>query len=451
MSSFIKSADRQAVAGLQKNKSSRLPHHQLLKQQEKKRDHRAMKKSIKKNYIYNLIYQTFTLITPLITIPYISRILGSFGIGQHSFTASIASYFILFGSLGFSVYAQREIARFQDNKIEQTKIFYEIIIARSISVFLALIIHVSILCSGVYGETYTLLMWILTINIGATAFDITFLLQGNEEFGTIALRNVIVKIVGILTIFLFVKNESHVWLYTLCQSVILILSNLSLWTRLPKMLVKIGLKDLNIRRHFIPTLRLFIPTVAVSIYTVLDKTLIGILVPGTTVIDGVEKNVSDIENGYYDQAEKIIKMAMTVITALGTVMVPRNSYAIASGDIDSFKRNIRNALKFVVFFGLPIVLGIVALSDNFSSWFFGKGYEKVPYLMITLSPLVIVLGFSNVLGLQYLLPQKKDSKYTVAVSLGAIINLILNIFLVKSYWSFGAAIAKFQQKPQSLF
>ena len=177
---------------------------------------------IKKNYIYNLIYQIFGLITPLVTLPYVSRILGSVGIGQYSFSYSIVSYFTLFASLGFSHYAQREIARYQGNKEEQSKIFWEINIAKLISVTFSLIIYVVTILFGTYGD-YEQLMWILSLNIISIVFDIAYLYQGNESFGIITLRNVIIKILGIILIFSFVKDSNDVWIYTLCQTIILII------------------------------------------------------------------------------------------------------------------------------------------------------------------------------------------------------------------------------------
>lgn len=398
-------------------------------------------KSVKRNYFYNLAYQLFLLITPLVTTPYISRVLGSSGVGQYSFTYSIITYFVLFGALGFGYYAQREIARVRDDKREQTKVFYEILIARLISVLVSLGVHILIIFTGVYGVTYSKLMWILSINIIATAFDVTFLFQGNEEFGIIALINTFIKIIGIILIIVFVKNESHVWVYALCQSIALVLSNIVLWIRVPKLLSKEHDTRLNIKRHIIPTLRLFVPTIAVSVYTILDKTLIGLLIPGKIMVEDVEKNICDIENGFYDSSEKIIKMAMTIITSLSTVMIPRNSYALSVGDIDSFKLNINKALRFVFFLGIPIMFGLIAISYNFSPWFFGNGFDKVPLLMSIMSPLVLLIGLSSVLGLQYLLPQKKDKKYTIAITSGAILNFVLNIFLISLYWSIGAAIA----------
>lgn len=399
------------------------------------------KKSVKLNYIYNLIYQIFTLITPLITAPYVSRVLGSSGVGQYSFTNSIVTYFILFGALGFGYYAQREIARHQGDKVEQSKIFWEIIICRSISVGLSLIFYLVLLFLGVYGEDYTLLMLILTINVVATAFSIEFLFQGNEDFLTIVIKNIVVKVLGILGIFIFVKKPSDVWLYILIHSLITIGSYLSLWTKLPKVLCKVDFKSLNPIRHLKPTLRLFIPTIAVSVYTMLDKTLIGVLIPGETEVNGVIQNISDIENGYYEQSEKIVKMAMTIVTSLGTVMIPRNSQAIASGNLDGFKKNISGALRFVFFVGTPIMFGLAAVANNMCPWFFGDGYEKVPSLMMMFCPLIMIIGFSNVLGLQYLLPMKKDKKYTIAITSGAGVNLVLNLILIRLFWSYGACIA----------
>lgn len=400
------------------------------------------KNNIKKNYIYNLIYQLFALLTPIITIPYISRVLTSSGVGQYSFTYSLVTYFTIFASLGFNFYAQREIARHQGDKYNQSKIFREIILARLVSVGCSLILYVILILTGIYGEIYTTLMWLQTINILAILFDISFLFQGNEEFGIIALRNIIIKCVGILAIFIFVKNSSHVRIYVLCQSAILIISNLSLWIKVMKFLVKVPFKELNIKRHYRPTIRLFIPTIAVSIYTMLDKTLIGVMIQGTIKnAAGEIVSVSDIENGYYEQSEKLVKMAMTVITSLGTVMIPRNSQAIATNNMDEFNKNIDGALKFVFFLGVPIMFGLIAIANNFSPWYFGEGFEKVPNLIMMFSPLILIIGLSNVIGLQYLIPLGQDKKYTIAITSGAFLNLSLNLCLIYFFWSYGACIA----------
>ncbi len=401
---------------------------------------------VKKNYFFFLINDLFLILIPIVTTPYISRVLGKVGIGQYSFLYSITSYFILFASLGFVTYAKREIARQQNNKHEQTIIFWEIFFARLFSVIISLILFFLLIVFGNFDSSEKTLLSILSINIIAVAFDLTYLFQGIEKFGILTVKNILIKILGLTLIFIFVKNETDLWLYTFLYSVITIVANISLWPNLPKFIEKVNFRELNIKRHIMPTIKLFIPTIATSIYTILDRTLIGILVPQTVVeiaSDGSQtiQNMADIEVAYYVQSEKIVKLVITVITAMGAVMIQRNSFIISNGKFDTFRKNIHLAINFVMFLGVPIMFGLSAIASNFSPWFFGPGYDKVPMLIMILSPLAIIIGLSNVLGIQYLLPLKMDNKYTFSVTFGAIVNLVLNLFLITFYWSIGACIA----------
>lgn len=388
-----------------------------------------MAKSVKKNYIYNLIYQLFLIIVPLAVTPYVSRVLGVDGVGQYSYTYSIVTYFTLFAALGFAYYAQREIAKHQGEKKQQSIVFWEVFIARLIPVALVLIVYLFLAGFGVYGEKYNTLMLIMAINVVAVAFDVSFFLQGNEDFAKLVIRSVIIKVLGIAAIFIFVNDSDDVWVYTLIQSLTVILANLSLWLYLPKILTRVSIKELRPLRHLKPTLILFLPTIAISIYTSLDKTMIGIITG------------SDSENGNYEQAEKIVKMLMTIITSLGTVMIPRNSNKFKEGDIEGVRRNIYTSCKFVFFMGVPLCLGIICVADNVVPWFFGDGYDKAANIMKILSPIIIIIGLSNVFGLQFLIPTGRDKKYTAAVICGAVSNFVINIFLIYYLQSYGAAIA----------
>lgn len=410
------------------------------------------KKSIAKNYVFNVLYQIFILFTPLITTPYLSRILKPEGIGQYSFTASLAFYFTLFASLGFGLYAQREIANHQGDKAAQTRIFYEILLLRFCSTAISTLISCSLAWAGVY-QNYTNLMWLWLIQIAASEVDITFFFQGNEEFGKIVLRNILVKTLTIVLVFTLIKDASQVWIYVLLMAGSTFLGNLSLWLYLPKYLAKVALKDLHPWHHFIPTFKLFIPTIATSLYTLLDKTLIGLLITdtytaqetvivnGVSVVQETTKRYADLENGYYEQAGKIVTMALTIITSLGTVMIPRNSQEFSSGHLEQVKKNVYFATNFVWILGIPLMLGIAAIAPNIIPWFLGPGYEKCVLLMQLFSPLVLLIGLSNVFGLQYLIPTKQDKKYTIGILSGAVTNLILNFVLIHYYWSLGAIIA----------
>lgn len=387
-----------------------------------------MNKSIKKNYIYNVIYQLLIIIIPIITTPYISRVLNPEGVGQYSFTSSLITYFTLFASLGFLYYAQREIAKYQGNKKEQSIIFWEIIICRLLSVFIAVFINLLFVVIGLYGD-YSILMLVLTINIISVAFDISFYFQGNEEFGKLVINNILIRVISVVAIFVFVKDSNDVWVYVFINSIATILGTSIMWTNLKNRLEKISLKTLKPFKHLKPTIRLFLPTIATSIYVILDKTLIG-------VITG-----ADAQTGFYEQSEKIVKMLLTVITCLGTVMIPRNSYEIQQGNIDKVKINIYKTFHFVWLMGLPIMCGISVIASNLVPWFFGPGYETCILFIEVLSIIILMIGMNNILGLQYLIPMGKDKQFTMSVVTGAIMNFALNIVLIYFYGAFGAVIA----------
>ena len=386
-------------------------------------------KSVKKNYLYNMIYKMFLIIVPILVTPYISRVLGASGSGQYSYTYSITTYFTLFASLGFDNYAQRLIASHQNDKKNQSIDFWEIFIVRLIPVFSTLIVYYLLIIFNVFGMKYTKLMWILSINIISVMFNIVYFFQGNEEFGIIIFRNIFIKFLSIVAIFTLVKGEKAIIIYTFIEALSILFSNLSLWGYLPKYLTKIRFVDLHPLRHIGPTFVLFLPTIATSVYTALDKTMIGIITH------------SDLENGNYEYAEKLVKMSMTIITSLSTVMIARNSRNFALKKYDLIKKNIYMSCKFVLFLGIPICFGLIAVADNMIPWYLGNDYEKAASLVKVLSPLVIIIGFSNVFGFQFLIPCHMDYRYTLSVLFGAFTNFIINIFLIKIAGAHGAAIS----------
>ena len=384
------------------------------------------KKSVKKNYIYNLMYQILVMIIPLITTPYLSRVLGAENIGIYSYTLSITTYFILFGSLGVSMYGKREIAYLQDNKKERTKTFYEILLMKTITLFLSLILFYICFCrQGQYHLYYRILILELIANI----IDISWFFHGLEEFKKTVIRNTIVKLISIVCIFLLVKTKADLNKYFIIYVLSTFLGNITLWFYLPKYIEKVSFKELRILRHLKPTLLLFIPQIAVQLYTVLDKTMIGSLV--------IEKS----EVGYYEQAQKIIKLLLTIATSLGTVMMPRIAHTYASGNHEQLKKYMNTSLSYIMMIAFPLMFGIISISNHFVPIFYGKGYDKVTILMSIISPIIIFIGLSNVIGTQYLLPTKQQKKYTISVTAGAIVNVILNFIFIKLFKSIGASIA----------
>ncbi len=385
-----------------------------------------MKKSVAKNYIYNVAYQILLMILPLITTPYISRVLGAEGIGIYSYTISVTTYFILFGTLGIAIYAQREVAYVQDSTEKRSKVFWEIIILRFITLMISMIVfYITYVSHGEYKVYYKILL----LEIFANCFDISCFFQGLEEFKKIIGRNLIVKIISIICIFIFIKSENDVGKYLLIYALSTTAGNLSLWFYLPKYLTKVKIKDLNIAKHIKPTLALFIPQIATQIYTVLDKVMIGSIINDKA------------EVGFYEQSQKIIKLILTIITSLGTVMLPRIANKFANGKKEEIKENIMNSFKFVYFLSIPMIFGILIVSKTFIPMFLGKGYEKSTIITCVISPILLMIGLSNVIGTQFLLPTKQQKQYTISVIVGAIVNLIFNFLLIPKFMSIGAAVA----------
>ena len=384
-----------------------------------------MKNSVKKNYIYNLMYQILVILLPLITAPYISRVLGAENIGIYSYTTSISAYFILFGSLGVSLYAQREIAFHQDNKKENTKTFIEIVLLRTITMFISIAVFcITFVSNGEYGYFYK----ILIVELIAQCLDISWFFIGLEDFKKTVSRNLIIKFISVVSIFVLVKTPEDLNIYFWIYVLSVLIGNLSLWFYLPKYLVKVNVKELNIFKHLKPTLALFIPEIAIQVYTVLDKTMIG----------AIWEDKSEV--GYYQQSEKIIKLLLTIITSLGTVLLPRIASCFANNKKQEVFGYLKKSFNFVFILAFPMVFGIIAVADKFVPLFFGPGYDKVVILMSVISPIILFIGMSNVIGKQYLLPTKRQKQYTISVVTGAVVNLIMNSCLIWKFGALGASI-----------
>ena len=383
-------------------------------------------KSIRKNYIYNVTYQLLVLITPLITTPYVSRTIGAAGIGTYSFAESIVTYFTLFAAMGTAAYGQREISYVQDDKEKRTEVFWNTAILRGISTFVWLLLYeVYVFC---FCDDITIYS-IFAMNVVTIAFDITWLFQGMEEFGRIVFRNAVFKILNILYIFTFIHSSDDLVIYVLGMCLLPLLGMFSLWPFLHKIVDKPDWKKVRPFTNLGVVLSMFIPFIAISIYTVLDKTMLGLF---TDTKD---------ENGYYEQALELSKAALTLVTALGTVMAPRVGYYYEKQDMDAVKKYIYRSYQFVWFLGIPLCFGLISISANIVPWFYGNGFEKVIPLLSILSFLIPIIGISNVTGIQYMMPTKRQNMLTVSVLTGAVVNFVFNFIMIPHWYSIGAAMA----------
>ena len=382
------------------------------------------KKSVKKNYIYNMLYQLLLILLPIITTPYLARKLGATGNGIYGYTLSIVTYFILFGTLGISMYGQREIAYNQNDKEKRSKIFWELVIIKTITMLISILVFFLCFCrEGNYSIYYKILL----LEMLANTLDISWFYQGMEDFKKTVIRNFIVKMISLVCIFTFIKSPSDLtkYMYIYCFSTLF--GSMTLWIGIWKYINKPS--KLKFKYHFPLIISLFIPQIAIQVYTVLDKTMLG------SILNDMN------EVGYYEQGQKIVKILLTVITAVGTVMMPRIANCYAEGNKEAIKSYMKKTFSFVFLLAFPLMFGIIAVANNFVPLFFGHGYDKVVPVMSILSLITLFISMSNVTGTQFLLSTKRQKEFTISVVVGAIINFILNFILIKCYKSNGAAVA----------
>lgn len=385
------------------------------------------KHSVIKNYFYTALYQVVAILVPLITTPYLARVLGAEGIGQYGYSYSLLSLTRLFAVLGFNIYGQREIAKCRNDTHAKSVVFWEIMIAKSIPFAISFVFY-CLLASTFVESKYSILLWCFLPNLISYLFDVTFLLQGDESFKTISIRDLIAKAIGIVCIFAFVKKQSDVWIYALSYGLTTFISVATLVFYAGKQIKKVPFSEIKPFRHFKHAIMLFIPTIAASTFTIIDKGM----------IQWITKD--DFEVGYYEESQKIITLLFGLISSIGTVMSPRNSQIYASGDFEKLKQNINKSISFSLFLALPLSLGLIAISKVFVPVFFGSGYDKTNVLLCIMSPIIIVMALTNVLGIQYLIPIGKEWKYTLAIIVSAIVNITVNIPLIYFFGSIGAAI-----------
>lgn len=385
-----------------------------------------MKSNVKVNYMFNVSYQIFALIVPLITTPYISRVLGAEGVGEYSYTYAMVRYFWILSALGTATFGIRNIGIFQKDKEKRSYCFWNLFFLKVILSTIFIVLYI------IYVSTFTqnkLISFLQGINLIAVMLDITWFFQGMEEFKRISIKNFIIKILNVIYIFVFVKSEKDLWLYAFGLAFFLLIGNISLWGSLKGYITKVSLKKLKPFTYLKPVMILFIPSVATQIFSIFDKSMIG----------WFTKNAE--ENGYYEQALKIIEMALVLITTMGTIMIPRISRKYSEGKKGEIKTYMDKSLKFSFMLALPMALGIGAISEKFVPIFFGEGYIKSIYLLNILSLLFIFMGLNSVTGSQYLISTGQQSKHVKFLLIGGGINVLLNAILIPKFMSIGAAIA----------
>lgn len=384
-----------------------------------------MNSSVKKNFSYNIIYQILILILPLITAPYVSRVIGAEGNGIYSYTYSIVQYFALFAMLGLNNYGNRTVAKCRDNKEKLSREFSSIYVLQLLTTISMVILYLAYIY--LFDNRYITFALIQLIYLVSTCFDINWLFFGLEKFKLTVTRNTIIKIVSAVSIFAFVKTKEDLTIYAILMTGASLFSQLSLWPFVRKEVKFAKPKWKEVIKHLKPNIILFIPVIAVSVYKIMDKIMLG--------------SMSTIENvGYYEYAERILNMPISIITALGTVMLPRISNLVANGENNTIKIYIDKSMDFMMFLSVAICFGLIVVSPEFIPIFLGNEFirtgEVIQYLAIT----IVFISWANVIRTQYLIPNEKDKSYIISVLIGAFVNFSINLLLIPKYEVMGATI-----------
>lgn len=377
------------------------------------------------NYVYNMAYQILLMIMPLITSPYISRVLGAENIGIYSYTYSIVFYFGIFANLGISNYGNRAIAKCRNSQKELDYCFssiYSLHAILSITITAIYMIYV-FLFAGAYKQVAT----IQALYLVSILFDISWFFFGIEEFKATVGRNTVVKIATTVLIFVFVKQSSDLWIYTTILTMGTVLGNLTLWMFVKKYVHFVRPKWRDILTHLKPMAVLSISSIAVSVYLYIDKIMLGAMSSMTEV-------------GFYENAFKMIQFPLGLITAMGTVMLPHISNLIARGHSQKVKLYIGNSMKIIALVSPAIAFGLASVSDIFSVVFWGEEFAACGPILTLLAVTAILISWNNIVRTEFLIPMELDGKYVKAVCIGALVDIILNAVAIPQLGGIGAAM-----------
>ena len=387
-----------------------------------------MDKTILKNYIYNILYQLVKIVLPVILVPYTASHFGVTPLGIYGYAGSIMNWFILFGIMGVNTYGNRQIAKIRDDVKLRNKTFFEIFYMQVCNMLIAMaayyvFIHFAIQEARIYYYLTGLTMF-------ASMLDITWFFYGVEDFKKASIRNIIVKCLGVALILALCKKPEDLWLYILINVGSELFGQAIMFVQLRKYLSfeLVSLKEAY-RNHFKATFQLFVPTIAISVYTMLDQTMVGTLY-----------NKDHVQ--YYLTSMNIVKMFLMLITSLGAVMLPRvtNVYYNREDGAKKAEAYIGTTMKISMLLALPMCFGMMSVARNLISWYIPT-WPIVADLIMLGCPVIILISMSNVTGIQYMVPTGMYNQYSASVIAGSCVNFLINLYLIPRYGAYGAIVA----------
>lgn len=384
--------------------------------------------SVKKNYLYSVFYQLLSIIVPIITSPYLSRVLGATTLGTYAFTNSIAYYFFLVSMLGMANYGSRSIAQSRHDGKQMDKTFnelFEMQLSWGAIVLLAYLLFIA--CLYIIKDDNFVLYAVWVGYVASGVLDISWYFWGIENFKITVIRNTVIKLITTIGIFIFVKQEQDLPILVLLIAGGSLFAQIILWFSVKD---KIHFEKVSldvIGHHLKANFKLFIPVLAVSVYTIMDKVMLGILSPYDQV-------------GKYDNSQKILTIPTGLITALGAVMLPRMASLLSTGKREKAMRYLGISMQFSCFFSIAFAFGLAAIAPVFAPVYWGSEFIECSMLIALFSITVPFISWANVIRTQYLIPYSLDTIYIISVVVGACVNVIVNALLIPILSAVGAVI-----------
>ena len=377
---------------------------------------------ILKNYAYNLSYQLLVIILPIITTPYVTRVFSSTDLGTYGYFNSIVTYFILLATLGVANYGTKEIS---GHRKDIRKNFWGIYTLQFGATILSICLYILLCLSLSFMQNPV--AYILGLSLVSKGMDISWLFQGLEDFRKITVRNITVKLVGVISIFLFVKSANDLYLYVFLLTIFELLGQFSMWLPAREFIGKPHFDWTYAKQHLKPVILLFLPQIAISLYVTLDRTMLGTL-------------ASTKDVGIYDQALKLVNILLTLVTSLGSVMLPRVANLLSTGDHKAV--NKMHQMSFLIYnlVIFPIIAGVLIVNDDFVQFFLGQDFQDAKYAIAIMIFRMFFIGWTNIMGIQILIPHNKNKEFMISTTIPAIVSVGLNLLLLPKLGYIGAAI-----------
>lgn len=383
--------------------------------------------SIRKNFLMNAMLTMSSFLFPLITFPYVSRILLPAGTGTVSFATSVVAYFNMFAQLGIPTYGIRACAQVRDDREALTRTAHELLLLNLLMSAISYAVLAVCLITVPRLRAERTLITVISLTIGLTAIGMEWLYKALEQYTYITIRSIVFKLVALIAMFLLVHREEDYIIYGGITILAASASNILNFIHARRFISMRSVGGYNLRRHWKPVAVFFAMACATTVYTNLDTVMLGFM---TTKVDV----------GYYNAAVKIKTILVSIVTALGAVLLPRASYYIEHGEMERFREITRKSLRFVLLLASPLMLYFIFFAREGVRLLSGPAYDGAVLPMQLIMPTLLLIGLTNILGLQMLVPLGREKVVLQSEIAGAVTDVILNAILIPRMASAGAAI-----------